>query len=59
MMEEQTTRIRAWMADPANIGAFCRELLAAPAVPTSEFNPFGEPPLFAGRREMIGMGRRS
>jgi hypothetical protein len=57
MTEEQTAKIRAWMADPANIGALYRELLAAPAVPTSEFNPFGEPPPFAGRREMIGMGR--
>jgi hypothetical protein len=55
--EQQTAKIRAWMADPANIGALHRELLNAPAVPTSEFNPFGEPPLFAGRREMIGMGR--
>jgi hypothetical protein len=57
MSEEQTTKIRAWMADPANIGALYRELLNAPAVPTSEFDPFGEPPLFAGRCEMIGMGR--
>jgi hypothetical protein len=57
MTEKQTKDIRAWMVDPANIGALYRELLAAPAVPTAEFNPFGEPPPFAGRLEMIGMGR--
>jgi hypothetical protein len=57
MSEEQTTKIRAWMADPANIGALYRELLNAPAVPTSEFNPFDNPPPFAGRQEMIGMAR--
>jgi hypothetical protein len=57
MSEEQTKDIRAWMADPANIGALYRELLNAPAAPLSEFNPFGVPPMFAGRREMIGMGR--
>jgi hypothetical protein len=57
MSEEQTTDIRTWMADPANIGALYRELLNMPAAPPSEFNPFGVPPMFAGRCEMIGMGR--
>jgi hypothetical protein len=57
MTEQQTTEIRTWMADPANVGALHRELLNTPAVPTTEFNPFGAPPPFVGRREMIGMGR--
>jgi Family of unknown function (DUF5906) len=57
MTEEQTKNIRAWMASPENIGALYRELLNAPAVPTAEFNPFDNPPPFAGRLEMIGMGR--
>jgi hypothetical protein len=48
--------IRAWMAVAENIGALYRALLATPAVPTTRFNPFDEPPPFAGRREMIGMG---
>ena len=48
--------IRAWMADPNNIGALYRALLEAPAVPTTLFNPFDEPPPFKGRLEMIGMG---
>jgi hypothetical protein len=59
MTEEQTAGIRAWMAVPKNIGALYRELLNAPAVPTAEFSPFGEPPPFAGRLEMIGMASRS
>ena len=57
MSEEQTADIRTWMANPKNIGALYRELLTTPAVPPSEFDPFGVPPMFAGRREMIGMGR--
>jgi hypothetical protein len=57
MTEEDTTKIRAWMAVPENIGALCRALLNTPAVPTTEFDPFGEPPSFAGRLEMIGMGK--
>jgi hypothetical protein len=57
MSEEQTVAIRTWMADPANIGALYRELLHMPAAPLAEFDPFGVPPMFAGRREMIGMGR--
>jgi hypothetical protein len=57
MTEEQTTKIRTWMVDPENIGALYDELLDTPAVPTSEFNPFDNPPPFAGRLEMIGMGR--
>ena len=48
--------IRGWMADPENIGALYRALLEAPAVPATRFNPFDEPPSFAGRLEMIGMG---
>jgi len=57
MSEEQTAEIRAWMAVPENIGALYRALLATPAVPTTEFNPFDKPPPFVGRREMIGMGK--
>ena len=57
MTEEQTTEIRLWMASPENVGALYRELLNAPAAPTAEFNPFDNPPPFAGRLEMIGMGR--
>src|SRR5262249_44170609 len=41
---------------PENIGALYRALLATPAVQTTRFNPFDEPPPFGGRREMIGMG---
>ena len=48
--------IRAWMAAPENIGTLYRALLAQPAVPTTRFNPFDEPPSFAGRLDMIGMG---
>jgi hypothetical protein len=57
MTEQQTTKIRTWMADPANIGALYRELLNTPAVARLEFNPFDNPPPFAGRQEMIGMGK--
>jgi hypothetical protein len=57
MTGEGIAKIRAWMAVPENVGALYWELLAAPAVPTTEFNPFDEPPDFAGRREMIGMGK--
>jgi hypothetical protein len=57
MTKEDTAKIRDWMAVPENIGALYRALLNTPAVPTTEFNPFGEPPPFAGRREMIGMGK--
>jgi hypothetical protein len=48
--------IRTWMAVPENIGAFRRALLARPAVPFNVFDPYGDPPPFAGRLEMIGMG---
>jgi hypothetical protein len=57
MTDGETAAIRAWMAVPENIGALHRALFDAPAVPASEFNPFGEPPPFAGRLEMIGMGK--
>jgi hypothetical protein len=57
MTKEDTAKIRDWMAVPENIGALYRALLNTPAVPTTEFDPFGEPPPFAGRREMIGMGK--
>ena len=45
------------MEVPENIGALYRALLNTPAVSTTEFDPFDEPPPFAGRLEMIGMGR--
>jgi hypothetical protein len=57
MTKEGTAKIRAWMAAPENIGALYRALLSTPAVPKTEFDPFDEPPPFAGRREMIGMGK--
>jgi hypothetical protein len=57
MTKEDTAEIRAWMAVPENIGALYRALLNTPAVPKAEFDPFDEPPPFAGRREMIGMGK--
>jgi hypothetical protein len=57
MTKGETETIRAWMAVPENIGALYRALLNTPAVPATEFDPFGEPPPFAGRREMIGMGK--
>jgi hypothetical protein len=57
MTKEGAAKIRAWMALPENIGALYRALLSMPAVPKTEFDPFDEPPPFAGRREMIGMGK--
>lgn len=48
--------IRAWMAVRENIAALYRALLAAPAVPTARFDPFGQPPPFKGRLDMISMG---
>jgi hypothetical protein len=56
MTVAQREEIRAWMANPENIGALHRALLATPAVPFTVFDPFGDPPPFAGRLEMIGMG---
>jgi Family of unknown function (DUF5906) len=52
----ERTEIRAWMAVPENIGALHRALLMRPAVPLEVFDPYGDPPPFAGRLEMIGMG---
>jgi hypothetical protein len=52
----QREEIRAWMAIPENIGALNRTLLMAPAVSADVFDPFGDPPPFAGRLEMIGLG---
>ena len=56
MTPAERIEIRAWMADPENIGALHRALLETPAVPLDVFDPFGGPPPFAGRLEMIGMG---
>jgi hypothetical protein len=56
MTAAETTDIRAWMAVPENIGALHRALLETPAAPLDVFNPYGRPPPFAGRLEMIGMG---
>ena len=56
MTPAERVEIRDWMADPKNIGALHRALLAAPAVPLDVFDPFDNPPPFAGRLEMIGMG---
>jgi hypothetical protein len=52
----ERTEIRSWMAVPENIGALYRALLAKPAVPLDVFDPYGDPPPFAGRLKMIGMG---
>src|SRR5262249_13225495 len=49
-------KIRAWMAIPENIGALHRMLLNRTAVPREVFDPYGDPPPFVGRLEMIGMG---
>src|SRR5262245_59150856 len=56
MTVAQREEIRAWTAVPENIGALYRALRAIPAAPLTVFDPFGDPPPFAGRREMIGMG---
>jgi hypothetical protein len=57
MTAEERTEIRAWMADPANLGALYRALLATPAAAIESFDPFGVPPSFAGRLEMIRLGK--
>ena len=57
MVATQTADIRAWMAVPENIGALHRALLATPAAALEDFDPFGTPPPFAGRLEMIGLGK--
>jgi hypothetical protein len=56
MTAKETAEIRAWMAARENIGALHRAFLATPAVPLDVFDPYGVPPPFAGRLEMIGMG---
>jgi hypothetical protein len=56
MTTAQIDEIQAWMAVPENIGALYRALLTTPAVPREVFDPFGDPPPFAGRLEMIEMG---
>ena len=57
MTVEQRKEIRDWMATPDNIGALSRALLETPAARVEEFDPYGDPPPFAGRLAMIGMGR--
>ena len=57
MMAAQIAAIRAWMAVPENIGALHRALQATPAAALEDFDPFGTPPPFAGRLEMIGLGK--
>jgi hypothetical protein len=56
MTTAETKDIRNWMEIPENIGALQRALLETPAAPLDVFNPYGRPPPFAGRLEMIGMG---
>ena len=56
MTPAERIEIRDWMAIPENIGALHRALLETPAVPLEVFDPYGVPPPFAGRLEMIGMG---
>ena len=56
MTAAQTAAIRGWMAGPANIGA---RLPGAPddtGGTVEDFDPYGTPPPFEGRRTMIGMG---
>jgi hypothetical protein len=55
MTAQEVEQIRAWMAIPENIGALYRALLQTPAAPRELFDPFGEPPPFKARVEMIGM----
>jgi hypothetical protein len=55
MTPSERTEIRAWMEIPENIGALYRALLMRPAVPLDVFDPYGDPPPFAGRLEMIEM----
>ena len=57
MTAVESVAIRGWMANPENIGALYRALLATPAAPIEVFNPFDDPPAFAGRRDMIGMAK--
>ena len=57
MTQAEQAAIRNWMAAPENIGALQRALMTTPAAPLEAFDPFGEPPPFAGRQEMIGMAR--
>src|SRR5262249_23566271 len=56
MTPAERIEIRAWMAVPENIGALYQALLMRPAVPLDVFDPYGDPPPFAGRLKMIGMG---
>lgn len=56
MTPAERTEIRDWMAIPENIGALHRALLKTLAASLEVFDPFGVPPPFAGRLEMIGMG---
>jgi hypothetical protein len=55
MTAREVDEIRAWMAIPENIGALYRALLHTAAVPREVFDPYGEPPPFKARVEMIGM----
>jgi hypothetical protein len=57
MTREEREKIRAWLENPANIGALYRALMATPAPHPDVFDPYGQPPNFQGRREMIGMAR--
>jgi hypothetical protein len=57
MTSVETHEIRTWLAVPENIGALHRALLATPVAPLDLFDPFGQPPPFAGRLEMIGMAK--
>jgi hypothetical protein len=56
MTPSERTDIRAWMAAPENIGTLYQTLLMRPAAPLDMFDPYGDPPPFAGRLQMIGMG---
>jgi hypothetical protein len=57
MTPAEIAEIRTWMEEPENIGALHRALLMTPAAPLELFDPFGQPPPFAGRLEMIGMAK--
>ena len=45
--------VRQWMATPANIGAFARELLATDL---AGYNPFVAPPMTAAKADMVDAG---
>ena len=56
MTAAETAEIRAWMADAGKHRGAASGAARDAGGADDVFDPFGEPPPFAGRREMIGMG---